>query len=196
VSRVDLEPCFFIAGRRGGLLSSKGEACKGQVGEGVGLLKRIIKSDLLGGFVWFMLGTGFCLGSQKLKIGTLHAPGPGFISFLSGILLGLLGLALMFSSFLTGLKKGEGGRAIARWRNVNWLKLTWTFVALGGYILLFKPLGFVLSTFLFFFAVLYSFAKPQKWLAPLVISACAAILGYLVFFTCLGVELPRGILQY
>jgi putative tricarboxylic transport membrane protein len=156
---------------------------------------RVTKSDILGGFFWLILGTGFCLGSIKLKIGTLHSPGPGFISFLSGILLGLLGLALMLSSFLKGLKKGKNERAIEIWKNVNWRKLSWIFLALGGYILLFKPIGFVLSTFLFFFSVLYSFAKPRKWLLVLVISGCAAILGYFVFYTCLGVELPRGILK-
>lgn len=156
---------------------------------------RFIKSDILGGFFWFILGTFFCLGSIKLKIGTLHSPGPGFISFLSGVLLGLLGLALMLSSFLKGLKKGNNEKAIVIWKNVNWRKLSWAFLALGGYILLFKPIGFVLSTFLFFFSVLYSFDKPQKWLVPLVISVCAAVLGYLVFYTFLGVELPRGILK-
>ena len=160
------------------------------------MLNKFIKSDLLGGFIWFVLGLGVCLGSIKLKIGTFHSPGPGFISFLSGILLGLLGLALMFSSFAEGVKKGEDGKAIQIGGKANWRKLSWTFLALGGYILLFKPLGFVLSTFVFFFSVLYSFAKPQKWLAPLVISACAAILGYLIFYTCLGVELPRGIVEY
>lgn len=160
------------------------------------MLNKFIKSDLLGGFIWLILGMGVCLGSIKLKIGTLHSPGPGFISFLSGILLGLLGLGLMYSSFLKGLKKGENGKAIEISTEVNWRKLSWTFLALGGYILLFQPIGFVLSTFLFFFSVLYSFAKPQKWLMPLVISGCAAILGYFVFYICLGVELPRGILKY
>jgi len=102
----------------------------------------------------------------------------------------------MFSSFLEGLKKGENEKAREIWRNVNWRKLSWTFLALGGYILLFKPIGFVLSTFLFFFSVLYSLAKPRKWLAPLVISGCAAGLGYIVFYICLGVELPKGILLF
>ena len=157
---------------------------------------KLIRSDLLGGFIWFILCMGVCLGSIKLRIGTLHSPGPGFISFLSGILLGLLGLALMFSPFLKGLKKGDNGKAKAISTKVNWRKLLWTFLALGGYVLLFQPIGFVLSTFLFFFSVLYSFVKPQKWLIPLVISGFAALLGYFVFYTCLGVELPKGILKY
>ena len=160
------------------------------------MLNQFIKSDLLGGVLWFILGMAICVESIKLKIGTFHAPGPGFIGFLSGAALGFLGLALMLVPLAKGLKKGQNGNTIEILGKLNWRRLVLVAAVLWAYILAFQPVGFLLSTFLFFFTLLSSSTMRNKWLVPLIISGCAAILGHFVFSTCLGVQLPKGILRF
>jgi putative tricarboxylic transport membrane protein len=162
----------------------------------VEVLNQFIKSALLEGVLWFIFGMAVSAVSIKLRIGTLRSPGPGFVAFLSGAMLGLLGLVLMLSSFLKGLKNDKDEKAVEIFGKLNWRRIIMVVAVLWAYILLFQPLGFILSTFLFFFSMLYSFTKPQKWLMPLVISACTAILGYFLFSTCLGVQLPAGIFRF
>lgn len=157
---------------------------------------RFIKSDLLGGGFWLILGIFICAESIKLKHGTLHTPGPGFISLLSGAVLGLLGLALMFVSLTRGLKEDQNENTSEILGKLNWQRLILVVTLLLAYILAFKPVGFLLSTFLFFFTLLASSTMRNKWLVPLIISGLAAILSYFVFSTCLGVQLPTGILRY
>lgn len=139
------------------------------------------------GLIWLFLGIGLCIGAIKLKLGGIHKPGAGLMPFLSGALLGLLGLILMF--FPISNQLGKNGRV-----KVNW-KLFLVLLISFSYLILLKPLGFLLTTFLFLF-FLFEITEPKKWVMSLVFSGVAAILGYLVFLVWLGGQFPRGILGF
>ncbi len=56
------------------------------------------KPDQSSSLFWLAIGIGIALFSLKYGIGTLHEPGPGFITFFAGAILTLLSLSLFFSS--------------------------------------------------------------------------------------------------
>lgn len=158
------------------------------------MFNHLIKSNLIGGVVWFLLGIAICGASIKLKIGTLHTPGPGFIGFISGGALLLLGLSLIYLSLTKRLKVGKDDKDTEIFKKLNWKRLLLVTVILWAYILSFKSLGFVPSTFLFFFVLLLNGSpERKKWFIPFVISGCTAVLSYFIFSAFLGVQLPIGI---
>jgi len=75
----------------------------------------------------------------------------------------------------------------------NVRRLVATFGLFTGYILVFIPLGYVVSTFLFLTA-LTTYREPAKWLRNMVFAAGFAILVFLLFTRGLQVTLPPGIL--
>lgn len=157
--------------------------------------RNLLKSDRVSGLIWLVLGIGLCIGSIKLNLGSLHNPGPGFMPFLSGALLGLFGLILMFSDISRSLREKGEVKVKEVLVKENWRKILFTFSTLVGYIILFEPLGFFITTFLFFF-FLFKLTETKKWLMPLIFSGGAVILSYLIFSVWLKCSLPRGILKF
>jgi putative tricarboxylic transport membrane protein len=158
-------------------------------------MKNLLSKDRMGGLIWLALGVGVCLMSVPLKLGRLQQPGAGFMPFFSGIVLGIFGLILTFSSHAQELT-GEGeisDQKVSGKRNIG--KLFLTSLALFSYILLFQPLGFFFTTFLFLF-FLFKLAEPKKWVIPSVLSGAAVILGYLIFSIWLKSQLPKGIIGF
>ena len=158
-------------------------------------MKNLLSKDRMGGLIWLALGIGVCLMSVPLKFGRLQQPGPGFMPFFSGIVLGTFGLILTFSSHVKGQTGGGGisDQKDSGKRNIG--KLFLTSLALFSYILLFQPLGFFFTTFLFLF-FLFKLAEPQKWVMPSVLSGGAVMLGYLIFSIWLKSQLPKGMLGF
>jgi putative tricarboxylic transport membrane protein len=154
---------------------------------------KFLKTDIVGGFIWFFLGLALCLGSLKLKLGNFHNPGAGFMPFLAGAFLGLLGLVLIFQA-TRKRPGGAEGQEEKFWFAENWKKFLITLGAMFGYVLLFKPLGFLLATFLFFF-LLFKLTETKKWLVPIFSSAGIVALSYLLFSVWLKCQFPRGILE-
>ena len=156
------------------------------------MFKNFFRSDLVDNFVWVGLGIALCVSSIKLGLGDPHNPGPGFMAFLAGACLGILGFVQFF--YIT-LKKSMVKRAFAEKEMVireSRVRLGLNFLILFAYILLFRPLGFLLSTFVFF-SILFIIPQPKKWLILLLLSASSVAVCYFVFYVWLEVPLPRGI---
>ena len=152
------------------------------------------KYGRLGSLIWVVLGVGLCIGSIRLKLGGIHNPGPGFLPFLTGMLLGIFGLILAFSGSSKDPREDEVEiKDTLSMKNLKKnLKPLSTLLILFAYILLIEPLGFLLASFLFLFS-LFKLSEPRKWLKPLVISLCAVILSYLIIYVWLRCQFPRGI---
>ena len=155
-------------------------------------MKRFLRSDQVFGLIWMTLGSGFCIGSLKLNLGGFHNPGPGFMPFVLGAALALLGLVLMLLAVINELGRKQGGKAKQLFERDNLKRLFTVAATLLAYIMIFEYIGFLLSSFLFFFS-LFKYITPKSWLGPLVLSGSAVILSYLVFCVWLRSELPRGI---
>jgi putative tricarboxylic transport membrane protein len=153
------------------------------------------KFDLLGGLIWVIVGISFCAGSVDLKFGSLKKPGPGFLPFLSGVFLGLLGAILLLSSVLNRLEEEKELNGEKIWVIENWKMFLFTLLALFGYVLLLDLLGFLITTFIFLF-FLFKITEPKKWLLPVFFSGVTVILSYLFFHIWLNVQFPKGIFKF
>ncbi len=154
---------------------------------------QFLKGGKAEGLLWFVLGIILSIESIELKLGNLHKPGPGFVPFLSGVVLVVLGLFLLFSHILGKIKLESNVKEIIAKENLK--KLLFTFLILLGYIIAFEPLGFFLSTFLFFF-LLFKLTEPKRWLMPSFISGTSVLLSYLIFCIWLRCPLPKGIFKF
>lgn len=155
-------------------------------------MKRV---ETVSGLIFFILGMILCIGSFKLNLGYFRKPGPGFMPFLSGAFLGLLGLILMFSSILKRLSEEEELNRKKIWVKDNWKRILFYLSALFGYGLVLNLLGFLITTFVFLF-FLFKLTEPKKYMMPLVLSVGSVIVSYLIFWVWLRSPLPRGIFGF
>ena len=150
-----------------------------------------IRYDRAGGVIWMVLGAALGIGSISLGVGTLHKPGPGFMPFLTGILLGSLGLLLAVSHIgkRSGAKGGEGVSLRQFWGK-GACSLAVSFL----YAFSLDLLGFIVATFLLFLS-LFKIMGVRRWFTPILISFLAVSVSYLIFDVWLRIEFPRGILS-
>ena len=127
----------------------------------------------------------YCAESLRLGMGSIHNPGPGFIPFFSGCLLGLLSIAI----FLHGRSTKEAAAGFGK----SSKRGLWILGSLLLYVVFLDRLGFLITTFLFLILSLLSF-QPRRWTGILLISSITVIISYLVFGAWLKVQLPKGIL--
>lgn len=130
-----------------------------------------------------------CLASVKLGLGRFHEPGPGFMPFLTSCVIFLLAIAILAKD-LIGRQEVKVDKLLLIRRN---LKDPIRFVViLLGYTFLLEVLGYLITTFLMLFLMLYLF-DPKKWGIKIGFSAIAVSLSFLVFCKWLQVQLPAGI---
>lgn len=147
----------------------------------------MLKSDRWTGIFFFILSAYVCGESLRLGLGDMHSPGPGFISFWSGLILGLMATGLVIGSFL---KRGSSGE-----RFVNWPSVVLVVLSLFGFLLILDTLGFILSTFLFI-SFLLKLVEQRKWLFSFGVASITAFCGYFIFEVLLKAQLPQGIFNF
>lgn len=150
-----------------------------------------IRYDRVGGVIWMVLGIALGIGSLRLGLGSLHKPGPGFMPFLTGVLLGSLGLLL---AFLNTRKRSEekGGEKVSL--RQFWGKGVYSLAISFLYAFFLDPLGFIVATFLLIFSLL-KIMGTRKWFTPILISFLTVALSYFIFDVWLRIDFPKGILR-
>jgi putative tricarboxylic transport membrane protein len=148
------------------------------------------RKDLVTSLVWAAIGFYFAFEGTRLKLGTLHSPGSGFLVFWTGLTISALSIALFLGTYF---KKGEEGPRIL-WKNVQWSKSIKLMAALFAYGLIFKWMGFLLSTFLLFL-FLFKGAETRRWRVVVVSAGITAVSSFLIFGVFMEVQLPRGVLE-
>jgi len=153
-----------------------------------GMIK--IRYDRIGGVIWMALGAALAIGSIKLGLGALHKPGSGLMPFLTGILLGSLGLLLtLLDTRKRSDEKGDEEVSLRQFWGMGACSLAASFL----YAFLLSPLGFIVATFLLFLS-LFKIMGTRKWFTPILISLLAVSVSYFIFDVWLRIEFPRGIL--
>jgi putative tricarboxylic transport membrane protein len=148
------------------------------------------KRDRSSSIIWGGLGIYIAYEGYKLDLGTLSNPKCGFLIFWAGAILAGLSLLLFLQTFwIKQEKKGKPGL----WEGVKWGRGVKLMSALLIYALLFKPLGFIISTFLLL-VFLFKGLEPQKWRTTLVLSFATIAVCYVVFGVFLEMQFPTGIL--
>ncbi len=148
-------------------------------------------NDRYTSLLWGILGLYIVYEGYVLKLGTLKDPKSGFLIFWTGMVLAGLSFILLLQSLFTAGPE-NGGKNI--WKGIEWRKGTKMMIALFAYALVFKSLGFIVSTF-FLLLFLFKGIEPQKWKTALVLSAVTMVVCYLVFGVFLELQFPSGILS-
>lgn len=145
--------------------------------------------DAISAVFWFALSAAVCYGASLLGLGSASEPGSGFILFWSGVILGILSLAVLANSIRAGGDKPHDFGAI------RWTKVFLVLSALVLYGLSLERLGFILTTFLLL-SFLLSISDEAKWPAVLVVASSGALGSFALFDLWLHIRLPRGFLGF
>ena len=148
--------------------------------------------DRISTLVWLIMAIAICFGSVRLSLGNFHRPGPGFFSFLSGAVLGILSILVFLQSF----KEQPGDIRKAFWPNSRrGLKMAYVVIALILYSIGMDYLGFSLSTLLLLGFLLRGI-DPQRWRVVIAWSVLGTIICWGIFKYWLNVQLPGGIFGF
>ena len=147
----------------------------------------------MGSLFWILIGAGVAFHSWRLGLGRLHQPGPGFVFFVTALLLIILGsidLAVSRRRKSGPEQTEEGIRLGPRWK-----KVVLVLAALSIYGYFFEIVGFYPSTFILM-VFLFRAVDPTKWVTAIVASGITIAISYGVFEMWLQVPFPRGILEF
>jgi putative tricarboxylic transport membrane protein len=118
--------------------------------------------------------------------------GPKAVPIAIGVALGAASLALAIRGFL----KGRSPRDAASGDEAppqDLRKLGVVALILLAYILIFVPLGYAISTFLFMLAATM-YLDRERWVRNLIYAVVFSAVVYSIFVYVFGVQLPAGIL--
>lgn len=146
----------------------------------------MLKADRWIGAFFALFSLYVCVESVRLGLGTYHRPGPGFLSFLAGIILGVLSLALISLVLFRSTEKAQV------WHNRG--QILMVFLALLGFTLLVELLGFILTAFLLIWFLL-KVVERRGWGFSVGVALVVTGASYVVFDVWLSAQLPAGIFE-
>jgi len=148
------------------------------------------RGDRFSSSIWGVLGIYIAYEGYKLDLGTLSNPKGGFLIFWAGGILAGLSLLLFLQTFW---QKDEKKEDQGLWEGVRWGRGVRLMLSLLIYALVFKTLGFIISTF-FLLVFLFKGLEPQPWRVVLGLSIATIAVCYTVFGIFLEMHFPAGIL--
>lgn len=139
--------------------------------------------DRVSGIALILLALGVIWEAQKLPLGTLHNPGPGYMPTLLALVLGGLGIVIVVSwgnsPAFRSLGWGEGKHALA-------ILGACAFAALA-----LERIGYRLTTLLILLFIL-ALVERKRALVVAALSVGLSLGSFYVFYNLLKVQLPRG----
>jgi putative tricarboxylic transport membrane protein len=147
------------------------------------------------GFFWVAIGAIICIFAWKAHLGSFLEPGPGFVPFLSGLFIAIVGLIMLLSQILSKMSQGNSLDLGLAFRNISWFRLVFTMVLLFGYAVFLNTFGYIITTFLTMWGLFYDQEK-HNWATSLMASSVTVGGTYLVFEIWLRCQLPRGIFPW
>jgi putative tricarboxylic transport membrane protein len=150
---------------------------------------RLDNSELWGGLIGFALG-GFVIWSGlKLKLGTIHDPGSGFLLFYTGILMCAFAAAIIVAAVT------EGGPTFgSRWENTSWTRPLLVIVCLTAFSFALEPLGFLLSA-IPLMVLLLRVIDPVRWSLTIPIAVLVPLGIWWIIKRLLAIQLPSGMFE-
>lgn len=148
---------------------------------------RLNNSELWGGLIGFGLGIFVLRSGLKLKLGTIHDPGSGFVLFYTGILMCLFAATIIVAALT------EGGPTFgARWKDARWTKPVIVIACLIAFAVALDWVGFLLSAIPLTLALM-RLIDPVRW--PLAVPVAIAVPAGMWWLLkhALGIQLPSGI---
>ena len=143
-------------------------------------------------FFWILVGIAICFKSYHLELGKLYRPGPGFMPFIAGGMIGVLGLILLFSTYFQ--KEGKETKKGAHVR-LRFHPLILTLLILIAYSIVLNLIGYMISTFLLMLSLFSFGGRKRKWWLIVGGAVLVTLVSYLVFDVWLRCSFPKGILE-
>ena len=144
------------------------------------------------GLFWLVFSIFVCVEAIRMGTGSFRSPGPGFLPFWSGIVVGTLAILLLV---IGTLKREEGGKIKNLWRGMNWRTVILVSVSLVIYCVLLPRLGFLITT-LGLMTLLFSVIKRSRPWIQVVTALVTVLVTYVTFYVWLGVQLPKGLFGF
>jgi putative tricarboxylic transport membrane protein len=148
---------------------------------------KLNNSELWGGVVGLVLGMFVIWSSFKLKIGTIHDPGSGYVLFYTGILMCLFAASIVIAAVTAG-----GPAFGSRWEGARWTKPAALIACLVVYCFALEPLGFLLSSIPLMLLLLRAI-DPVRWPLAIPLAVLAPLGVWWVLKRLLLIQLPTGI---
>jgi hypothetical protein len=126
-------------------------------------------------------------------MGTFHYPGPGFMPFWAGVILGMLAIIVICTSISSRTRGRVGIENL--WTGKKWGNTFLVTLSLLIYALLLPWIGYLIATFAFMI-LMYSLMGRQRWWLQGIGALVTSVVTYLVFHSWLDVQLPKGILGF
>ena len=147
------------------------------------------RKDCVAGVFLLGLGVFALVSALHYPVGTLHQPDTAFFPILLSTLLIIFSLISIGKSLLPK-PHPQGGLHLGP----HWKKLIPAFLGFGAYVVVFQPVGYIVSTLLLivFFVKLVN----PSWKAAFSISILCTALSYFVCVRYLHTPLPQGILPF
>jgi hypothetical protein len=147
-----------------------------------------MRSDRLSALFWLGGSIFVCVKSYESEVGTIQVPGPGFLPFCAGVVLGVLALVLLIVPRLGGATKDT---ISALWNGFKWPRVVLVLCLLFAYSYLLPLIGYLLATFAVLTG-LFSVMRTSRFWLPVGAALVTSVLSYVIFATLLGVQLPKG----
>ncbi len=147
--------------------------------------------DIISSLLIMALGAVFIIGGLQQGLIRRGVPGPGFVPFLTAMMLVAFGLMVLLPAIF---QKRDGEKVEKFFPEHDSLKkVILALIALGLYGMLLNYAGFLITTFLFMtFAC--RLMEPVRWRTVLIVAVATAVICHLLFIVALDVPLPRGVL--
>jgi putative tricarboxylic transport membrane protein len=147
---------------------------------------RLNNSELWGGLIGLALGIFVIRSGLKLKLGTIHDPGSGFVLFYTGILMCAFAATIIVAALT------EGGPTFgSRWKDARWAKPVIIIACLTAFAFALEPFGYLLSS-IPLMLLLMRLIDPVRWVLAVPVSVLVPIGMWWLLKHALGIQLPSG----
>jgi len=140
---------------------------------------------------WLLFSLITCIEAYRLKLGTIHEPGPGFFPFGAGFIMLILTLAALLQSRAKKQKVEETSRQ----ETFRWWNMLIILTAITAYALSLEKIGFLINTLLFM-CLLLKVVEPQTWKTAIIGGLITTLAANLVFNVVFRTQIPKGILGF
>ncbi|MBP1708376.1 MAG: Tripartite tricarboxylate transporter TctB family [Deltaproteobacteria bacterium] len=140
---------------------------------------------------WLLFSLIICVEAYRLKIGTIHDPGPGFFPFGAGLIMLLLSLAALLQSVTTKQKVEETSRQ----ETFRWWNIVIILATITAYALSLEKIGFLNNTFVFM-SLLLKVVEPQPWKTAVIGGLITTLAANVIFNVIFRTQIPNGILGF
>ena len=147
----------------------------------------VVSAELWAALVWLGISVFVVWAGWDLGIGTMAAPGSGFLPFWAGLLMCAFSLAVLWSAVT------EGGPSLGSlWAGVRWGNVIFIIASLVVYAALLETLGFLLATIPLLLVLLRG-VDPVPWRTAIPIAVLSTLGVWWVLKRALLIQLPAGI---